>query len=30
MRRGGFYFARTYFYGSRPASRSDKQHFRVR
>ena len=26
----GYYFARTYFYGSRPASRSAKQHFRIR
>lgn len=26
----GMYFARAYFYGDRPASRSDKQYFRVR
>jgi hypothetical protein len=26
----GFFFARAYYYGDRPASRSDKQYFRVR
>lgn len=30
IRGRGFYFARTYFYGSRPASKSQKQHFRIR
>lgn len=29
VRSRGFYFARTYFYGVRPAARSAKQHFRV-
>ena len=30
VRARGFYFARTYYYGSRPASKSLKQHFRAR
>lgn len=29
VRSRGFYFARTYFYGVRPAARSPKQHFRA-
>ena len=29
-RRRGSYFARAYYYGARPAARSDKQYFRVR
>jgi hypothetical protein len=28
--RRGFFFARAYYYGDRPAARSDKQYFRVR
>jgi hypothetical protein len=30
LRGRGDYFARTYFYGARPASTSTKQHFRIR
>lgn len=30
IRTRGLYFARTYFYGSRPASKSQKEHFRIR
>jgi len=29
-RRRGWFFARAYYYGVRPAARSDKQYFRVR
>lgn len=30
VRARGYYFARAYFYGSRPASKSPKEHFRAK